>query len=390
MKEIFLGFIFDEKKAKTLLKENKFGLQVAANQYQNGFLKGLSKKIQIISVLPTGTYPKTSNKLRYFEDTGELDAGEVKYVSFVNFYLIKEYSQERQLLKELKNRISPDQETIIYVYSLYVPFLKVLKKLKKKFENLHICLIIPDLPGKYGIMRKISSLGGIRDRMETQKKLKMAEIADSYIFLTEKMKEIFPERPYTVIEGFLPNCKFPQNVKRQPKSILYTGSLNASLGIDKLLQAFEKIDDNEYELWICGAGGIQSVVEEFAKNDKRIKYMGFLPKREISLLQVKCDVLVNPRSNNEEYTKYSFPSKTMEYLLSGSKVVMYALPGIPQEYFEFIKVIDGNSTEDLKNALVAACEDVEFYKNQSQQQIQWISKEKSCEKQVGQLKNLFQ
>lgn len=80
--------------------------------------------------------------------------------------------------------------------------------------------------------------------------------------------------------------------------------------------------------------------------------MGFLAKSDISLLQVKCDVLVNPRSNNDEFTKYSFPSKTMEYLLSGSKVVMYPLSGIPQEYFEFITVVEGDSVEDLKILLL--------------------------------------
>lgn len=55
------------------------------------------------------------------------------------------------------------------------------------------------------------------------------------------MKEVFPKRPYAVIEGFLPNSNFPQNVKRQPKTILYTGSLNTALGVDRLLEAFEKL-----------------------------------------------------------------------------------------------------------------------------------------------------
>jgi len=142
-------------------------------------------------------------------------------------------------------------------------------------------------------------------------------------------------------------------------------------------------------LWICGAGGIQPEVEAYTKKDRRIKYMGFLAKSDISLLQVKCDVLVNPRSNNDEFTKYSFPSKTMEYLLSGSKVVMYPLSGIPQEYFEFITVVEGDSVEDLKNTLIAACEDMEFYNKRSQQQIQWISREKTNVKQVEKLKNIF-
>lgn len=153
MKEIFLGFVFDEKKAETLLQENTFGLQIATNQYQIGFLKGLKKKIQIISVLPTGTYPNKSKKLIYSEDVGEIAEGTIKYIPFVNTYFLKDYCQKKHLLKEMEKQIT-GEETVIYVYSLYIPFLSVLKKIRKKFANVHICLIVPDLPGKYGIMRK--------------------------------------------------------------------------------------------------------------------------------------------------------------------------------------------------------------------------------------------
>ncbi|MFQ9653010.1 MAG: hypothetical protein ACLRZZ_25035 [Enterocloster sp.] len=66
MNEIFLGFIFDGKKSETLIKENKFGLQIAANQYQYGFIKGFEKRLQIISVSTCSTYQKIV-KGRYYE-----------------------------------------------------------------------------------------------------------------------------------------------------------------------------------------------------------------------------------------------------------------------------------------------------------------------------------
>ena len=45
---------------------------------------------------------------------------------------------------------------------------------------------------------------------------------------------------------------------------------------------------------------------------------------------------MNPRSADAEYTKYSFPSKTIEYLATGVPVVMNRLPGIPEEYEYFV------------------------------------------------------
>ena len=60
--------------------------------------------------------------------------------------------------------------------------------------------------------------------------------------------------------------------------------------------------------------------------------MGQVSLNEARALQKTADVLVNPRLNEGEYTKYSFPSKTMEYLSTGRPVVCYKLDGIPDEY----------------------------------------------------------
>ncbi|MBS6328966.1 MAG: hypothetical protein KH425_05260 [Prevotella bivia] len=91
----------------------------------------------------------------------------------------------------------------------------------------------------------------------------------------------------------------------------------------------------------------------------------------------------------EQSYKTFFNTHYLPILLSGSKVVKYALLGVPYEYFQFIYVIEGYSIEDLKKALVAACSDMEFYYNKSQQQIQWISEEKTAKKQVRKLESIF-
>ena len=76
----------------------------------------------------------------------------------------------------------------------------------------------------------------------------------------------------------------------------------------------------------------------------------------VLILQKQATVLVNPRQNNEEFTKYSFPSKTMEYLASGVPVVAYKLDGIPDEYDEYIRYVPDNSPETLAKVLMEVCE----------------------------------
>ena len=281
-----------------------------------------------------------------------------------------------------------DEVNMIYIYSLYIPFMRAIKKIKKSNPNIKCCVVVTDLPGKYGFLAKSHSLQAFKDRTEAKRKIRLASVADSYVLLTETMAEVLPSRPYTVIEGFLPQQEFDYSNEREPKTILYTGSLNAAFGVDKLLEAFSSINDPDYRFWICGAGGIQPSVEEYAKKDKRITYFGFLPKDKIAELQTRCDVLINPRSADGEYTKYSFPSKTMEYLLSGSKVLMYRLPGVPDEYFKYIYTINGETIEDMATAILSAVADTTFDARRTEQ-IEWIKTEKNNRAQMKKLTELL-
>lgn len=388
MREIFLGFVFDSKKAEKMLKDSRTGLQMAVNQYQIGFIGGLDHKIDAISVLPVGTFPRANRRLVFKRDFSDDYFGRIEYQPFLNLHFLKDATQTASVRCALNKIVADGVQTTIYVYSLYMPFLLALKSLKRRHKNLHVCIIVPDLPGKYGIVRPAHTLGGIRDRMEAKRKLKLASVADSYVLLTETMADVLPKRPYTVIEGFLPEQQFDYSNKREAKTVLYTGSLNAAYGIDKLLDAFAQIADPDSRLWICGAGGIQSTIEEYAKKDKRITYFGFLPKDKVAELQTRCDILINPRSPHGEYTKYSFPSKTMEYLLSGSKVLMYRLPGMPEEYFKYIYTINGDSASDIASAILAASADTTFDARRTEQ-IEWIKTEKDNRTQTKKLTELL-
>lgn len=93
---------------------------------------------------------------------------------------------------------------------------------------------------------------------------------------------------------------------------------------------------------------------EKAKQDPRILYQGQVTAQEAKSWMARADVLVNPRKNDEEYTKYSFPSKNVEYLLTGNSVVGYLLDGMPPVYREFMTMVPDNSPESLAQAMTAA------------------------------------
>jgi glycosyltransferase involved in cell wall biosynthesis len=69
------------------------------------------------------------------------------------------------------------------------------------------------------------------------------------------------------------------------------------------------------------------------------------------LRERQATLLVNPRSTKEEFTKYSFPSKTIEYMLSGTPVLTTRLQGIPEEYFKYVFSAEDNDVSLLTDAI---------------------------------------
>ena len=62
-------------------------------------------------------------------------------------------------------------------------------------------------------------------------------------------------------------------------------------------------------------------------------------------------MLVNPRPTAEEFVKYSFPSKTMEYMSTGTPVLTTVLPGMPEEYHPYVYLIRDETPQGIARAL---------------------------------------
>jgi glycosyltransferase involved in cell wall biosynthesis len=161
---------------------------------------------------------------------------------------------------------------------------------------------------------------------------------------------------WLLMEGIYDESKrLEKTIKSEHKVVLYTGNLSKRYGILELLNAFRQIEDDNYRLWICGNGDGKEDVISMAMMDKRIEYKGVLSHDEVLLLQKQATILVNPRSSAGEYTKYSFPSKTMEYLASGTPTIMCHLPAIPKEYDDYLFYFTDESAEGIKDKIVEVC-----------------------------------
>ena len=200
------------------------------------------------------------------------------------------------------------------------------------------------------------------------------------------------DKPFCVMEGISsPESKGTRYQLLDKKIILYTGTLHKKFGIMNLVEAFQQIKDSDYELVICGVGDSEDAIKAAAQKDKRIRFLGKLPREQVLEWQGKATVLVNPRQNNEEFTKYSFPSKTMEYLSSGVPLVAYKLDGIPDEYDPYIFYVNENSISCLANTVRRVCEMTEAERETvGKAGREFVLNQKNGTEQVKKIINLLQ
>ena len=105
------------------------------------------------------------------------------------------------------------------------------------------------------------------------------------------------------------------------------------------------------ELHIYGAGEYETELEELCQKNPSVRFFGTVPNGKIVEEERKATLLINPRPTNEEYTRYSFPSKNMEYMVSGTPVLTTCLPGMPHEYNEYVYLLKEETEEGMAKKL---------------------------------------
>ena len=178
---------------------------------------------------------------------------------------------------------------------------------------------------------------------------------DSFVFLTKQMNDIYNplNKPFIVMEGSV-DCTFTPNnqiTKQQPNIIMYAGAIEAEYGFNELVQAFMKLSNPNVELHIYGAGKFVNTLIQYTHKDNRIKYMGVVNNEQIVDAEQRATLLVNPRLTHQDFVKYSFPSKTSEYMLSGTPLLTTKLPGIPNEYFDYLYTFNDETIDGMTRTM---------------------------------------
>lgn len=337
---VFLGGIYIGTTKQYVESMSIGNMQNAANVFQTNMILGLDEildsPIDIVNLPFVGSYPRRFKSL-YFPAKSEKIGRHSNVIGcgFLNAtgikFLSRFLSAVLGLLPQLNKR-----DTVILVYSAHLPFLIAALFSKILRRGVKICLVLPDLPE---FMSENKGLRAFIKLIDARLFYQLVLKCDYLVTLTPQMiaRVGFDERRALVIEGLVSSNEQDANhetpdLSQGTKYILYTGTLARRYGILDLIESVNYFSWTGVELWICGEGDAKNDILNAAQSNSSIKYLGQVNREDAIVLQRGAILLVNPRRPEGEYTKYSFPSKILEYMSSGRPIVMYKLDGIPEEY----------------------------------------------------------
>ncbi len=334
---------------ETMFAQTLAGVQTAANKFQWAIINGLSEQnehpFKILNSLYIGSYPKRYRKLKIPSFPFSHTEGADDYnVGFVNLTVYKTFSKYIGLKEKLDQWVKETngEEQVILAYAMTSPFVELLGYIKKKYPQVVCCLVVPDLPEYMNVSSRERKIYRYMKDVQAKHFKKNLKDVDCYVLLTDYMKEWFDwDVQYTVIEGIA--SIQPPNPEDMPsfveKKILYAGMIEKKYGVTALAEAFTQIHAPDWTLELFGSGSALPEIEEMSRKDPRIVLRGMVPNDVVVKEQRKAALLVNPRNDQQEFTKYSFPSKVIEYMSSGTPMIGYKLSGMPDEYVpHFIQI----------------------------------------------------
>lgn len=342
--------VFEERSRKFVDPSQKFFMLLL-----KGMLKVEQTEVMCISIIPVSG--NCHSKKIWRKSRENEDGITYFYPGFINIGLLRLLTATLTTLWQGIKNVSGKDYILYDPTDISLSLAAVLLKKWKKVKTVALITDIPSLATVIGHRKQKGLKMWLQERYDVAAD-KFLQYGDGYILLTEQMNEAVNKyhKPYIVVEGSVDaDMQSQERVTEKkdiPKSIMYAGGLHEKFGVLKLVQAFIDARIPNYELKLYGSGQAVEKIEEIAKSNPAVKYMGVVPVSEIEKQERKAVLLVNPRPTTEEFTKYSFPSKTLEYMASGTPLLTTRLPGIPEEYFDYTYTFEEETVEGMKNTLI--------------------------------------
>lgn len=369
-KIVYLGYVVNPQEAN-----EASGASVAGNKMQWNIVKHLAQyediEMTCVTISPLAVFPH-DKKFFYKKSEEEIVLG-VKSIriGFCNLPIIKQFWQIISVYSVAKKIIEEINADVIFSFNLFPQIGIPMRWLKKRFSHLETVCLLADLPIDDNTNRKGFSV--FLRKIFEKSTWKSMKTCDKYIVLNkEVIRKYLSNKEYIVIDGGVSDDdvkKYEDYVAKNTEyNIMYCGALTEYNGILNLLQAMQLVKEEDIYLDIYGGGYLEDAVRRAAQQGRNIRYHGKVDNQTIIKKQREAWLLINPRVINDPIAEGTFPSKTFEYMLSGTPVLTTRLNGYSEEYEGKMIFTESDSAEQI-------AEGIEKVKKMGKEELENISRE---------------
>jgi glycosyltransferase involved in cell wall biosynthesis len=233
---------------------------------------------------------------------------------------------------------------LILLYNLY-PVPAAISLAVARLTGARVVAIVADLHVPGSGMRPAGVLHRIDLGLQTWAMPRL----DGLVVLSSRMSDDFAKQTRSILmEGGAEEWTPVAATGRSTEfPILYSGNLSEFRGIGMLLEAFAKLEDPRYRLWITGRGDSEDEIRRAATRDNRIVYFGVVERARLYELYAQAGVLVNPLRTHYASARYLFPSKVLEYMTSGTPVISTAHVDFDADYRKHLFILEEETPSAL-------------------------------------------
>jgi len=320
---------------------------VSGSLFQQSIIEGLESlgvEIDIVMDYPYADRKKHTAMAYLHRDQADdlvIPSNPLPYINHI--------TKSIHIASAVRRKINKKKYDLVIAYLVHTPYLQGIKRAKRMAPSIKTILICPDLPDMMDLSLHEKPIKQLLKRMDGTILCGLYRYVDAYILFTEYMQERLPieKKPYLVLEGVASIDDLDIKPVARQKAIMHAGTLHKNIGIEETLSAMQLLPDEDIELWILGDGELRGVIQQAQKKDNRIKFFGFVDRTMLFEYEKKAAVLISARNPEDRYTRYSFPSKTFEYLYSGTPFLTTQLVGTPKEYDEYCYRLSDNTPESI-------------------------------------------
>ena len=343
MRILYIGHYTEEETFRAVLERNVKNMSQASRNFEqsiiSAFHEQLGGRAEFVSHVPAdasmdlpGTFTAGGAEITQFPVAKGDPRDAVRKMKAFSRHLRKVCEKQ------------PDEPLFVVMYAVNPLFMVPLLRYRRKYgyRMVTVCSEVPAFR-RYGTSLKARAAKKLLTFFN--------EKFDGYIFFSEKMKEIVRTKgkPWITVEG-IAGYAFTEPKAGRKNIVMYAGGLAPDNNVPLLIEACSQAEGLD-GAWICGRGKDAEKVRQLAEENPKVKYFGTVSHGEAVRMETEAKVLVNLRSPDNALTRYSFPSKILEYIASGTAVLSTRLEGIPEEYFDYITGLDEISVPAAAEAI---------------------------------------